>query len=214
MNFNGIISIRETLTGKEIANFTHPSYIASILFTSDGKYLITGSEDSYGTVVVWDMQAGKESARLLIGDPLWGNNSLSLSPDNRYLLTSSYSTRVWDLQSDRQQVEVRDELTDNMTFITHSHYLQSKNEISEFSFSNSGSSQFSPDGRYILTTGCDFNHYGVCDEQHIFILYWRIEDLAAEACRRLPRNFTRAEWAQYFPNEDYRATCSNLPIEP
>lgn len=213
-NFNGIVSIRETLTGNEIASFMHPSHIFSMIFTSDGKYLISGSADRLGTIVIWDMQARKESTRILSGDPLYGSNSLSLSPDNRYLLTSSYSIHIWDLQSDRPQVELRNELTDNTTFVTHSRYLQSKNEISKFSFSNSGSSQFSPDGRYILTTGCDFNHYGVCNEQHIFISYWRIEDLAAEACRRLPRNFTRAEWAQYFPNEDYRVTCSNLPIEP
>jgi WD40 repeat protein len=213
-NFNGIVSIRETLTGNEIASFMHPSHILSMIFTSDGKHLVTGSADGLGTIVVWDMQAGKESARILSGDPLYGSNSLSLSSDNRYLLAGGYSIHIWDLQSDRPQVEVRDELTNNITFITHSRYLQSKNEISEFSFSNSGSSQFSPDGRYILTTGCDFNHYGVCNEQHIFILYWRVEDLAAEACRRLPRNFTQAEWVQYFPNEDYSATCPNLPIEP
>jgi len=214
MNFKGIVSIREIPSGREVASYSHPYRIYSMIFTSVGKYLITGSADGYGTIVVWDMQAGKEAVRILSGDPLWGYSSLSLSPDNRYLLAGGYPARVWDLQSDRPQVEVRDELTDNLTFITHSRYLQSKNEISEFNFSDPGSSQFSPDGRYILTTGCDFNHYGVCNEKHVFILYWRVEDLAAEACRRLPRNFTLAEWVQYFPGEEYRATCPNLPIEP
>jgi WD40 repeat protein len=206
INFNGIISIRETLTGREIANFAHPSYISSILFTSDGKYLITSSGDYYGTIVVWDISSKREVARILNGNPA----SLALSPDERYLIAGGTTTRIWDLQSDRPQVEVRGVFTDNMSFITRRSYLQSKNEISHVTYANAGFAKFSPDGRYILTTGC--NLYD-CNEDHILIGYWRIEDLAAEACRRLPRNFTQAEWGQYFPNEEYRATCPNLPID-
>ena len=212
-NHKGIVSIREVLSGREVASYYHPYRIFSMIFSSDDKHLFTGSADSHGTIVMWDMQAGKEVARILSGAPLWGYDSLSLSPDSRYLVTSGYSTHVWDLQSDRTQVETLGELKDNLTFITHTSYLQSKTKIFDFPLSYSGFSRFSPDGRYILTTGCDVNQYGICNEQHIYILFWRIEDLIAEACRRLPRNFTQAEWVQYFPNEKYRATCPNLPME-
>jgi hypothetical protein len=46
-----------------------------------------------------------------------------------------------------------------------------------------------------------------------------IENLVSEACKRLPRNLTRAEWAFYIRDELYPikqedATCPNLPIEP
>jgi WD40 repeat protein len=34
---------------------------------------------------------------------------------------------------------------------------------------------------------------------------------AAKACQRVGRNFTQAEWAQYFPNEKYRKTCEQWP---
>jgi hypothetical protein len=33
----------------------------------------------------------------------------------------------------------------------------------------------------------------------------------AEACQRAGRNLTQDEWAQYFPNEDYRETCDQWP---
>jgi comEA protein len=31
-----------------------------------------------------------------------------------------------------------------------------------------------------------------------------------KTCQRAGRNLTREEWVQYFPNENYRATCSHL----
>jgi len=34
------------------------------------------------------------------------------------------------------------------------------------------------------------------------------------ACAMVTRNRTRAEWMQYFPSEDYRATCPQRPLEP
>jgi hypothetical protein len=40
----------------------------------------------------------------------------------------------------------------------------------------------------------------------------RPEDLIAEACSRLTRNLTHAEWRQYIGEEEYRPTCPNLPV--
>jgi hypothetical protein len=41
------------------------------------------------------------------------------------------------------------------------------------------------------------------------------EDLITEACSRVTRNLTRAEWAQYIGDAlPYQAVCPNLPIEP
>jgi len=39
---------------------------------------------------------------------------------------------------------------------------------------------------------------------------WRA-DPVKEACARLSRNLTRAEWQAYLGDEPYRATCSGLP---
>lgn len=33
------------------------------------------------------------------------------------------------------------------------------------------------------------------------------------ACQRAGRNFTRTEWSVYFPNEEYRKTCEQWPLE-
>ena len=40
---------------------------------------------------------------------------------------------------------------------------------------------------------------------------WQPADLIAQACARLTRNLTRAEWRLYLGDEPYRATCPALP---
>lgn len=219
-DFNGIVSIRELPSGVEVASYSHPTDIYALLFTSNSKYLITGSGNTYnryGTIVLWNMQARMETGRILSGGSI---SNLALSPDNRYLVAGFHTDivggstyRIWDLQSNRPLMEVEGEMTNNPSAITQGRVLRSKTEIAQFGYTNGHQVIFSQNGRYILATGCELGHALSCNSGHIFVLYWRVEDLAAEACRRLPRNFTRAEWVQYFPNEEYRATCPNLPLE-
>jgi WD40 repeat protein len=61
---------------------------------------------------------------------------------------------------------------------------------------------FSPNGRWLVTVG----------EDHFSVWAWQPADLIAQACARLTRNLTRAEWRLYLGDEPYRATCPNLPV--
>ena len=63
-----------------------------------------------------------------------------------------------------------------------------------------------------------FSHSGkllVSGDNHGNIFLWDIapDSLAESLCAKIGRNFTRAEWAQYFPDEEYRATCPQWPPE-
>jgi WD40 repeat protein len=70
---------------------------------------------------------------------------------------------------------------------------------------------FSPDGKYMLSaTGSGIVRRWL----------WQQADLMADACARLTRNLTRAEWEQFigdampYPSKQEDATCPNLPLEP
>lgn len=61
---------------------------------------------------------------------------------------------------------------------------------------------FSADGRFVIAIGYDS------------VKYWPLppeESLVEEACQRLTRNLTRAEWKELLPDESYRKTCPSLP---
>jgi len=48
------------------------------------------------------------------------------------------------------------------------------------------------------------------------VILWDVSSQAwmERACQRAGRNLSRIEWAQYFPNEEYRKTCEEWPLEP
>ncbi len=62
---------------------------------------------------------------------------------------------------------------------------------------------FSPNDKHMATSEADGAAY-------LWILW--PEDLISEACTRIGRNFTEAEWQRYFGDEPYRPTCPDLPV--
>jgi hypothetical protein len=61
----------------------------------------------------------------------------------------------------------------------------------------------SPDGQYVAT---------LASGDVVTVWLWRLEDVIAEAHRRLTRNLTFEEWNRFIGDEPYRKTCPNLPI--
>lgn len=63
---------------------------------------------------------------------------------------------------------------------------------------------FSPNSEWIYVVG----------ERDGVLYYYpkSIEQLLVLACKAVGRNFIINEWQRYFPNQEYRKTCENLPI--
>jgi WD40 repeat protein len=63
---------------------------------------------------------------------------------------------------------------------------------------------FSPDGKALASAGSGT------------VILWNldVQSWINFTCQRVGRNLTRKEWAQYFPDAPYRATCPQWSIEP
>lgn len=108
---------------QEIRTFAHQKTVRSVVFSSDGSFILTGSEDK--TAILWDLQ-GK------IWQTLKGHQgvirSVALSPDGRYALTGSddNTARLWNLRTGSAE-----------QILAHTDPV--------------GAVAFSADGKYILT---------------------------------------------------------------
>jgi WD40 repeat protein/transcriptional regulator with XRE-family HTH domain len=87
----------DVATGEQVQIFPGADYkgFSALAFSSDGKYIATGSDDHIARL--WEI-AGGTLVREFIGHQGFVNG-IAFSPDGRFLLTSSHdrTTRLWDV---------------------------------------------------------------------------------------------------------------------
>lgn len=112
-------------------------------------------------------------------------NSVAFGPDGNALVSGSGDTTIilWDVRDPQAPSQLS-------TLQGHSNTVESV--------------ALSPDGK-TLASGSDDST----------IILWDMvpSSWVQKACQRAGRNFTRAEWAEYFPNEEYRKTCEQWLLE-
>src|SRR5262249_42699039 len=91
------VRLLDAATGNELRRLKGPEGpVWSVAFYRDGRRALSGSTTDY-TIREWDLQTGKE-LRWFRGKEI--PDSLSLSPDERFLVTTEFKTaRLWDLRS-------------------------------------------------------------------------------------------------------------------
>jgi WD40 repeat protein len=94
---DGIISVADLSTGNLIRSLNGPpSPVTSIVYSADGRLLISGSSDQ--TIRLWDEATGRTISVLQNGAPVFG---LGASPDGRKLVVRSggNTINIFDLVS-------------------------------------------------------------------------------------------------------------------
>ncbi len=173
-------------------------YVTGVAFSPDGKTIAAGySGDVRGGcgVVLWDVAARKR----LADDPLPVKEgrvkSVSFSPDGK-TIAAGYGefggdgvsgVVVWDVAARQRLVG------------------------DPFHVKEGGVSgvALSPDGKTIAAGYGKFGGGGGVVVWDVNLKSW--QRIAGQIANR---NFTRAEWRQFFPDEPYRATFPDLPVPP
>jgi WD40 repeat protein len=155
------------------------------VFSPDGKTLVSAGE----SIIFWDVATGQT-----IGQPLKnhivGVHSLDFSPDGKILASGSCkgASLGFCIQGEIVLWDVASRQPIGNPLIINGNQVDSV--------------AFSPDGN-TLATGAGG------------IILWELNPNAwvKSNCQRAGRNFTRDEWTQYFPGEQYRKTCNQWPLE-
>jgi Tol biopolymer transport system component len=160
----------------------HQGLVRAVAISPDGRWLVTGSHDN--TARLWELKADDPAttARVLSGHQE-PVRAVAISPDGRWLATGSEdkTARLWDLKADDASKTAR---------VLSGH----QEPVSVVAIS--------PDGRWLATGSND-------ETARLWPL--TVEQLLEDARRSVGRNFTREEWEELFPGEDYRKTFESLP---
>ena len=182
------------------AQVKHACRITAVACSNDGQWIASASED--GVVCLGRWVSGDLQTQPLFDEKVSAINALAFSPDGSYLATTNHegATMIWEtssatLFSHFSQTHAASDVSfsaDGRQVITADNHHQAvtwgqQSQQVSFKLSHAASVKqavFSADGRYVVTLGNDCT---------VGVWIWRIEDLLAQAHRRLYKVYSLEE---------------------
>ena len=214
----------------QLSTLQHGGEVHTVAFSPDGKTLAAGSSDN--ALSLWDIKDPTVPKKMTT---LVENNfvilAVAFSPDGKTMaVAGTRKITLWDISDSSNPVHLASLSghNDDVMTVAFSHdgkHLASGSldhtiilwDVSNQSIpsaiatllghkDNVFSIVFSLDDKTLVSTGLGKDSTILWDlDPHSWI---------QKGCQRVGRNFTRSEWAQYFPNEEYHKTCEQWPLEP
>jgi WD40 repeat protein len=182
----------DVATGKEIGSPLGEAPQGSIngfAFSPNGQILASGANN--GDLVLWDAATGKEIGTAFNIGSANAIFSVAFSPDGRTLAIGTDTGEVlfWDLAS-------RSLLGPPLTGLA--------GQVNSVVFSPRGDLLAVGDGGNTFSTGPARGNVVLVPS-----LYWdsNFETASAVLCPEVRGNLTRAQWAEYVPDEPYQTIC-------
>jgi WD40 repeat protein len=170
-------------------------------------------------VQLWNTKTGERIANLQASSRGEGIDVKAFSSDGKYLAANTYKeVLIWEVAKGREVIRLlHDEGVGDIAFAGGDQYVAVANgdKISIWDWMNNRQIAklshdelvtdiaFTPDDSRLVTASQD---------DMVRLWAWRKDDLIADACSRLERNFTPDEWRNYLGDEPYRETCPGLPV--
>ncbi|MDO9558500.1 MAG: Ig-like domain-containing protein, partial [Syntrophales bacterium] len=103
----GSVNLWDTATGKYLNNFKIGHRVNAVVFSPDGRYLLTGSQDAAnGAIGLWNVETGTEIKTFKghKGEVM----SLAFSPKGEFFISASHdgSIRLWDVNTGREIIQL------------------------------------------------------------------------------------------------------------
>lgn len=194
------------------------------VFSPDGKLLATLSEDKKSIVFV-DILKRVNTGNPLIAPEGAQLSAIAFNPDGKKI-AATYDTSyivIWDLDNEKIITQIfagLDNAAGKIIFSPDGSLIASQNLTAPILFnaqsgepighSLTGHSSyvndfsFSPDGKLLAS---------VANDRSLILWNLDIQAWINNACERAGHNLSKSQWAYYFPNEEYRLTCSQWPEE-
>jgi len=209
------------ITSRQLRWSVHSGRVICLAYSPDGRTLAAGGHE--GIIRVFDASKGTEISRPAFPGAVF---QIAFTPDGRHIVAvgQDNTARVFDAATGMQ-----------ISLLRHAHPADSIAVSPDGRYAASGSEDetvrlfdvstgteirrlsdngevpkaiaFTPDGKYLWVAWRGFNPDGIRFIRHPI---WP-DELVAEICSKLSRNFTTSEWHRYLGDIPYRKTCRNIP---